>query len=309
MSTSSEENAIVPVGKDELAKSGAILDHEFDYESERGTYKVYSISGEPLVVTETYRLAVAENPTGQVGIAMIASSLDSNYAIDKQNRILKTLQQIAADVDNEAVKMKPFYGALFPTALEDFSADDGRLGIFMGYHESIRSYKQLIPLQVALNTVRVDMKSGAWMLGKLMKLLSFIHSLGFTVGLIDDSNVFIEKDVHGIFIMDFTSTNEEPVESEQLEEVAEAAKVIWSAIGGTDDLNADLPFDEAIMSRDDHKAFADLLLEAINGHLSASQMHTKAYALFDQIWPKKSKKDEGGEVLKRDWHEYRTYSR
>jgi hypothetical protein len=303
-----EPKSIVPVTEVELVKSGAKPDHEFDYEGEKGTYNVFSIGGEPLVETEYYRLVIAQNPSGQLGVAMVATSVDNNPFVDRHVRMVNTLQTSAALLDTEAQAKdkKPLnYGALFPTALETFTSDDGRLGVFLGYHPVIKTYKQLVPMCIALENKRVDLKSAAWILGKGLKLLDFLHYMDFTLGFVHESNLFLETTEHGVFALDLTTANEDATNADKLAEVGELAKVVWSATGGTD--TDAPPYDESIMTPDEHAQFVGFLKALKDGSLTAREAHTAAYIMYDQIWPKQPGGSTGG--LKRDWHEWVTYPR
>jgi hypothetical protein len=99
-----------------------------------------------LVITDVYRLAIAQNPAGQLGIAMIAADVTHNEYVERQFRMANSLQTIATKLDGKHAELKdaPKYGALFPTAIETFDSADGRLGVFLGYHP-INRWDQLVP--------------------------------------------------------------------------------------------------------------------------------------------------------------------
>lgn len=301
---------IVPAPGD-LATMAPSLRHEFDYPGKTGIFQVYSVNGHPLVTTATYKLVIAKSPSGQLGLAMLAATAENNSAVDRQARVLKTVQTIASVEDASAKSREmtpPFYGAMVPVVLETFTTEEGRLGVFMGYHEVISSYKQLIPLSVATATQRVDLKSAAWMMGKLLKLLGFVHALDFTIGFIDGSNIFIETAQHGVFVLDFTNANEEPTEAEQQQEVMAGIRAIWMAAGGTE--TADPPHDSGIMTAEQHAQFVSFMRELMAGKTEANQAHDEAYVMYNSIWPPKPKTDEWGHApAVRDFHLYVTYPR
>lgn len=305
MTRKKSKGTIVPM----TAKALVLTDHlreEFSYEAKGGRYIVYSIDGELLAKTDYYNLAVAKNVRGQLGLVMIANWPESNSVVDRHRRILETLQSLGDEINSDTEGFKPNYGAFVPRILDVIESEDKRLGVFMGYHESIESYKQLVPLSVALATVRVDMKTAAWILGKLLKLIDFVHACDFTVGLVDASNVFIETDKHGVFMMDFTAASEEPEDSEMRVEVMRVAELIWWAIGGTD--SGLPPHDSAVMTKDQHAEFAVMLKRLMTGSMMAHEAHTLAYTLFDAIWPKTPMSEAPG-GMKRDFHPYTTYPR
>lgn len=308
MSKRKKVTAIVPV---ESTAIESALKHEFDYGGEKGTYEVFSISGKSLAETDAYKLVVAKNPAGQLALAMLATTADKNEAVDRQARVLTTLQSIADEIDNEseaAGDVPPHYGAFFPMALETFrTPDDERLGVFLGYSPAISTYKQLVPLSVATAESRVDLKTSAWILGKLMKLLDYVHNCGFTIGFVDGSNVLLETALHGVFVLDWTDADEDATVDSQLAEVAKAAKLVWTAAGGTDE--ADPPYDESVMTKDQHGQFIEFLNSLMEGTINARTAYEQAYPLYDTIWPKEDKSDEYGTVNKRPFHNWVVYPR
>lgn len=312
MSDKVETLAIVPVtGTEDLEKMA-------EYEGTTGTYEIYGVKTEdgigPLVETEIWRLFVAKNPSGQIGLMKVNCPDEdgSNYiALEREVRILRTLQTIASQVDAETEgPNKPFHGANLPVVLETIEPEDGKLVVFLGYHPTITTYRQLVPVSVALTDVRVDMQTGTWMFGKLLKTLSFIHNLGFTVGLLDATNTLIEKDVHGVLILDLTSASENPTEAEKLAEVAAAAGIVWNAVGGTGETEP--PHDKEVMSSAAHAEFVSHLRRMMDAKTDgASAEHTMIYTpdvgLADRTWPKVPISDGSG--MKRPFHPFSTYPR
>jgi len=291
------------------------LERMAEYISKGGTYEIYGIKTKdvikPLAETEVWRLYVAKGPSGQIGLMKINSPGSSNYqGLKKEVRIFRTFQIVASEIDEAAEgPNKPFHGANFPTVQEKLEPDTQQLVVFLGYHPSITTYRQLVPLSVALTNVRVDLQTGAWILGKLLKILAFVHNLGFTVGFMDASNVFIEKQRHGVLILDLTAANEYPTKDEQLAEVAAAARIIWKAVGGTG--KSDPPHDKDIMSAEAHAEFVSHLRRMIvGGALGAADEHQMIYAtdegLADRTWPKVPKSDDDS-TMKRQFHEFVTY--
>ncbi len=294
-----------PVGDD--STSGSALTSMTEIDGANGTYEIFSIGGTALVTTESWKLYVAKLPSGQMGLMKIAATVDLNHILETESRILRTLQQIATDLDAEAVGRgeNPLnYGALFPTLLDSFVGEDGRFVMVLGYHPSINTYKQLFPLARVLDGQRIDLKTGTWVLGKLLKLLDFVHSLGFTVGMVDATNVLIEKDVHGVFVLDFSEANEDASKSECMAEVSAAAKMLWNAVGGGDN---NPPHDAALLSAEHHTQYIDSLRRIMDGSTDgAGAEHSIIYAQADIFWPKKP--IEGTDRFKRDFHQFVTYS-
>lgn len=302
--------SIVPVtdeGAAALAKAGSRLKLEGSYEGEGGLYEVYSIGGDPLVKTDMYTLAVAKNPAGQYGIAMVATSPEWNGMVDRQARVAATLQKVATRLDEGQPdpKKKPNYGASFPMALESFDTSDDRLGVFLGYHPVIKTWEQLAPVSLALAAVRMDMKSNAWLLGKYLKLLGLVHDLGFSIDFVDSSNTFMETAEHGVFILDLTNVKEDATETDQLADVAALAEMMYWAVGGED--GKEPPHDSDIMTAEQNTEYAAFLRKLMERETTAHAAMKDAYAMFDRIWPQQPGGTTG--KPKRDWHPYTTHSR
>jgi hypothetical protein len=281
------------------------------YKGVMGPYEIFGVGGErPLAETRVFRFYVAKLSSERVGLVKIATTPSWNGALRREAEILRTLQNAAIQVDSVAVRegRHPFnYGAQFPEVIEEVDAD-GRLAMFLGYHPAIASYKQLFPLALALGDQRIDLKTSVWVLGKLLRLLDFIHRAGFSVGRVDASNVLIEKDLHGVVILDFSNAGENPNAAIRNAEVADAARMVWQATGGTEEV--DPPHDAEIMGAAEHSEFVRYLQHIVRGETKgAGQEHATLYTLADGIWPLERKVERDEEVMKRPFHEWTTYSK
>lgn len=283
-----------------------------------GEFVVYGIRTEgepaPLVETKIWRLYVADLPSGQRGLMKVnRPDVEGSFeALEREVRMLHTLHQIAEEVDAEWTKNpnKPFHGANFPIVLETLQPEDNKLVVFLGYHDSIATYRQLTPLSLIAATERVDMQTGTWMLGKLLKTLVFAHDLGMTLGLTDTSNIFVETSVHGVLVFDLTNANDDASADEMKAEVSAAARIIWQVVGGDD--SKEPPHDLAIMSEATHAEFVMHLKRMMDGKTDGSRaehvmIYTDDTGLADRTWPKVPNADSSG--MKRPWHEYCTYPR
>ena len=288
------------------------------YEGELGEYELFGIdSGDgfalPLVETPFFKLAVVRHPGGQLGLAKVNRIEEVRDKLEREARVLRTLQQIARKIDLDAAvkgELLPNHGAFFPTVTEVI--DDEKLVLLLGYHMSINTYKQLIPLSVVTNEQRIDLKSATWILGKILKTLGFVHAIGFTVGNLNASTVLLERDAHGIVLFDFSQASEDPAEAEKLGEVTETARIIWEACGGSDE--SPPPHDEALMSKEHYTEYLEVLNRIMRGETEgASAEHELIYkldeGLADRIWPRREKTEGGLTVLKRDFHEFTVYPR
>ena len=286
--------------------------------ADEARYEILGVGAEPGPLTDTgiYRLWACRLPSGQIGFILIAVAATSNDILERMARILRTMRTLAEDEDRAALAREernpPNYGAFFPHVVEAMLSDDGRGVLIVGLDPVMYTYKQLVPLSVLTTAAgkRVDLQTIVWILGKLLKLMDFVHAVDFTIGLVDPTNELLETEVHGVFVVDFTGADEDPDDATQRAEVVAAAKMAWTAAGGADD--APPPHDEAIMSVENYDLFVALLQRMISGELSALDARIELYNLADIIWPKETKTGEGPDgtpmtVIKRVFHPWTVY--
>jgi hypothetical protein len=260
----------------------------------KGNYEIFGIKTEggskPIVQTNVFRLYPSKLPSGQLGLMKIAVAKEQNLILDREARLLNSLQREADEIDQEADEKgetKPFYGAMFPNVVEKINAE-GRTALFLGFDDSISSYKQLMPLSLQTKSNRVDLQTTVWIFGKLLKLLDFIHRQGYALGSMNAGNILLETSLHGVIVLDFSNA----IKSSMTElEVSTAAKVIWEAAGDIED-----PLEYSVF-----------LKRAMSGARSANLVYKDLYDLSDQIWPKVPTVD--GKGLKRQFHEFCIYPR
>lgn len=297
------------------AKDNALLTslvHINFYDGETGKFEIFGIrsgdeeKGQPLVKTRTYKLYVTKLPTDRFGLMKISLTPDFNYVISNEAEILKGAQQIALECDNEHLATKetpPYYGSMFPNVVEEINADK-RKAVFLGYQDCIENYKQLVPLSVITKDQRVDLQTAHWIFGKLLKLLSFFHSQKWAINTINSSNVLIERNLHGVFVLDFSETSDIQNNYDCVNDIVGAGKLAWQAAGG-DETN-DPPFDPEIMSKENYDKYVGFLRRIIKGETGrAFDEYEAIYKLSDEIWPKVPKSDGNG--MKRQFHEWKTY--
>ena len=274
------------------------------YDGEAGAYEVFSLRGGPLAATETYRLYVAKLPSGQMGLMKIAQKPEHNDRLEQEARTLTTLTTVANELDTEASEAgvrAPNYGAFFPQLLESFVVDTvGRRVTFLGFHGSIASYKQLVPVAVATKDGRVDLQTGAWMIAKGAKLLDFVHALGFSIGFVDASNILLETGQHGVFALDFSEGSEDASLSECADEVRSLARIVWEAAGGKGDVKP--PHDVSVMTAEQYEEFTAFVRDLMTKSWNAGDVVTALYEHADKIWPKVAIEGNPALGMKRQFH-------
>lgn len=278
-----------------------------EYPSAAGTCEVFTLGNGPLARTETYSLYVVQLPSGQLGL-MKRSNPAGDSVLTHEAVVLSTLCSIAADMDREEVAAgrTPFgYGTFFPNLVEAVQVEDKRVVLFLGYHPEIASYAQLRPLSLLTRGSRVDLKSTVWILGKALKLMRFVHDCGYSIGLVDPSNLFLEPDLHGVFVLDFSGASDSITDAQRLEEVKAITRIAWNAAGGTD--TSEPPHDPDIMSKEDHDKFVAFLSSVMDGDADIHGILMALYEMSDSIWPKVPVPADPSR-LKRQFHPWKLYS-
>lgn len=291
------------------------LIHMNFYDGTKGQFEIFGIkakdkpNGLPLVETEYYKLYVTKLPSGQFGLMKIATEEKFNEILENEFSLLTKAQYLAETWDREHIESKttpPFYGAMFPKVIEEIAAGD-RTAFFLGYSQEIENYKQLIPLSVITKDKRVDLQTTHWIFGKLLKAISYFHmdEMECEIGVINTSNVLIESNLHGVFVLDFSMAKS--YDQNYISDVIAAAKIAWQIAGGTEE--NDPPYDSEIMSKENYLEYLNFLRRIIRGETKgAYDEFIEIYKLADKIWPKVPKAS-GAPGLQRQFHEFKTYSK
>ncbi|OHB14717.1 MAG: hypothetical protein A2431_01295 [Candidatus Zambryskibacteria bacterium RIFOXYC1_FULL_39_10] len=251
---------------------------------ETDKYLVGKLLGE----TDEFRLYQCKLPDGGVGILKIAVSPAQNGILDREAFILQTLRDEALCCEEDYQKENSGkvlnYQICFPNLIESFvSPDRGdrRINIvnFMNISDDL---SRLVPIDHVINRdqVRVDPRTSAWIMGKILKLLSFAHGQGISIGRITGENILLECGMHYIVFFDWSHAmlhpnNEVPVDVAS-NEISQAARIVISLLGG-DPNTGELPPDNQL--EDDR--YARHLLRLSKGEEGNScRAHEEFYRLI-----------------------------
>jgi hypothetical protein len=252
--------------------------------------------GDQVAEAERYRLFLCQQKeTGRQCLLQIASGAEFNGDLDRAAFILGELKRLASELETEyaAVKKDPKemlnYDLQFPELLDSFicpEQGDRRINILA--FKNVEEVSKMVPLIniTEKDHLRVDLRTSAWIMGKLLKLLVFTHSNGILITSIDGNNILIEPDQHYVLIFDWSSavTCTETVAVEnQRQEIEAAAKAIIDVLGCNPETG--------ILPDDGDAAFypyGDFLSQLAQGNMrSAKKAHTRFYELIDSLWERK----------------------
>jgi len=249
--------------------------------------------------SELYNLYVCQTGDGRSCLLQIASSTEQNGQIERAAFILRELVKRATEVEEEYKAVRgedsgPLnYDLGFPEVVDTFVCEEqGGRRINILAFRNIERVSQMVPMSgiTQKDRLRVDLKTSAWMMGKLLKLLAFAHSEGISVGRVAGDNILIEPDQHYVLIFDWSLAKvDEPPgaipDTIQQQEIVSAAKAVIVVLGGNPESET------GNFPADDDSAFEEYtqhLLKLARGcERRALRAHERFYKHIDGFWKRK----------------------
>lgn len=261
----------------------------------RNDSHVYNLS-DAVGRSQVYNMYLCATETGRQCLLLIASLIEQNGALDRIAYILRELKARADEVEKEYEVVKKGekhflnYDLEFPEVVDSFVChEQGDRRIVILAFRNVEEPRSMVPLSniTAKDRRRVDLKTSAWILGKLLKLLVFAHSEEFAVGQMTGSNILIEPEKHYVVVFDWALTQICPGGipiDQRRQNIAHAARSIVLALGG--DPTKGIPDDPGC--KDGFVRYADHILRLARGSESnAQRAHAAFYDLVEQIWGRK----------------------
>lgn len=211
---------------------------------ERNAVK-YSI-GNKVAESVSYSIYICEDGNGGQYLLQISTNIEYNGELDRAAYILRELKSISNSYELEFTKLFPDrqlnYDRLFPILIDSFICNEqgGRRINILALKDVDDIYKML-PLSNLLvkDRLRITLETSGWIMGRLLKLLSFVHPQGISIRQLDGNNVLIGLEQHHLVVLDWLLVyyyqDEVPIEA-QKDDISNAAKAVFVAIGG--DLNS-----------------------------------------------------------------------
>ncbi len=255
---------------------------------ESGTCK-YRV-GAKVAETDLYRVYLCQEvDNDKPYLLQIVSGVAHNGSLERATYVLKELKQTADLFEAEYAKTGSgrllSYDRLFPLMVDGFIAEDqgGRRVNILAFTE-VDDVKQMVPLSnlVAKDHLRVDLRSSAWIMGRLLKLLGLAHGDGIAVGSLTAANILLEPQQHFAVVFDWSSAQMHqtgiPVEIRK-DDIAGAAKAVFAAIGG-DPITGNYPYDSEEFGR-----YVECLWRlASRREHKADRAHAQFYELVEELW-------------------------
>lgn len=254
------------------------------------TYEVLKLIGK----TDPFNLYECRLTDGRECILKIATTAAANDLLDREAFLLQTMREDAARLEAEYAEVKKGemllnYQFCFPGLVETFidpDQGDRRINI-LSFFEISKKLSDLVPIShlMSRDHVRVDPKTSAWMLGKLLKLLVFTHSLGIRIPNLDGENIIINRDEHFVAVADWTQAaqGEAPLSSAfAMREIEQVAEQVILALGGNLE-TGEIPPDKQLGDG----RYEELLFRLSRGaYADAKTAHGEFYELVGTLWPR-----------------------
>lgn len=247
--------------------------------------------GKQVLETDVFRLYLCvQESTGRKCLLQVAKEKDQNGALERVSYLLELLTSRSIELEEEYQTLEPGktlnYELGFPELVDSFifhEEGDRRINVLA--FRNVEEPSNLSPLVtfIEVDLLRVDLRTSAWMMGKLLKLLVFLHSEGIETKDLTEANVLIEPDQHYVVIFDWADAiiHSGGLSSEIARtEIMQAATTVITALGG-DPKTGEFP-------HDDDEGFArytEHLTRLARGETrNAARAHEEFYALVDELW-------------------------
>ncbi|MCX6795503.1 MAG: hypothetical protein NT165_02115 [Candidatus Falkowbacteria bacterium] len=251
------------------------------------------VVGDNLSDQEGFKLYACRFGENEACILKIAKKVAFNGLLDKEAFLLEEMKKSALALEefhqkNSDGKYPLNCHFFFPELVETFiSPEQGnsRINILSFSHiaENLSSLSKIRDLSEE-EKIRVDPKTSAWILGRMLKLLSFTHGQHILIGALSGSNILINRKGHHIAILDWAKAkicNGEVPKDLAAEEISALARETLILLGASQKTGELLP-DKQLVDDKYEKMIQELLFGKIKDSVEA---HQKFYEVIRSIWP------------------------
>lgn len=255
--------------------------------------RLYEVKRKPVAQTEHYRLYICTDvASGTQYLLQVSTAPEYNGVLERAAFVLRTLAKAAdsyqADYANNGGQGRLNYERLFPRIIDAFiSAEQGGRRISILAFTDVDGVEQMVPLSgiASRDHSRVGLSSSAWVMGRLLKLIGFVHDQRFSLNGLIGSNVLLDPRQHFAVVFDWSGArayqSSNAVEDRR-RDIADAAKVVFASIGGNAE-TGDFPYDVG-----DEGEYVDLLRMFSRGQeADPEEAHRQFYKLVNRLWERK----------------------
>ncbi len=251
------------------------------------------------VVAETaqYRLYVCEDTSSNEALFLqVATALEFNGELQRAAFVLGQLRKRAEEREADHVKKLEREGAdtgkrlhyelLIPEVVEGFASaeHDNRQMVILRVADLKKGIEAMLPMSMLteVDGKRLSPMSSAWVIGRLLKLLLFVHTEGYAGMAVDGDNVLLEPEWHRVTPIDWSAVKDyrDGMTPEVTKlDIVSAASAVFTAIGGDTD-DGEYPYDV-----EDAGEYIDFLRRLMRGReADANAAHIKLYQIVRATW-------------------------
>lgn len=253
-------------------------------------YEVLGIVG----TTKKFRLRKSASASGGVLLLKVALSPEHNALLEREAFLLRALADSAAELEIKYAKQNPgktplnnhFY---FPKVQDALMVhDEGeRKALILDFSAITEKIEDLVPLKFIIEREksRVDPRTSAWMLGKLLKMLVFTQDNKVELNGLSEGNIALHRAGHYVSLMNWSgaafSKNVVTGTPGAGEEIAAVTRAVQYVLGA--DSNGKLPTHDDLVGTQ----YEDFLNHLAGGDVvDAFEAHTAFYKLIRKLWPR-----------------------
>jgi hypothetical protein len=244
-----------------------------------------------------------QEDSGRRCLLQVVVDTSHNGVLDRTAFLLKELERASEETERAYARHtgdpndRMNYDLCFPEVVDNFIDEEqgGRRIVILGFRR-VENIKKVVPLRYLISpqkdNQRVYVRSSVWMMGKLLKLLAFTHSKGFSFGEITVDKVMIVPDKHYIVLFDWTDGRrcDELTQDIARQEISQAAQVVLEALDADGEK---IPMDDV----EGAERYAKQLIHLSRGYEADARLaHQRFYDMVNSLWEPK-------------WLELTTYDR
>lgn len=248
--------------------------------------------GKRVAETAAYRIYLCEEVvSGRQCLLRIAAEVEHNGGLDREAYVLGELERLSNTIEAAYAEARGNpdsrlqYDRLFPKLMDSFVCEDqGKRRINILAFRNIDEISKMVPLSnlAAKDRLRIDLRTSAWIMGRLLKLLVFVHGEGITVRMASGNNILLEPKKHYMVFFDWSSArmhHGKIPSKERADDIAAATRAVIAALGGNPETATFLDVDE------ETRQYTDYLLRLASHHESnAERAHQQFYEIVDALW-------------------------
>lgn len=235
---------------------------------------------------------ICRNEADEWQVLAIASTAEQNAVIDRTGYLLGRLNESSEECEKEFAEQthsgrRIHYDWLFPLVVDEFTLhEQGERRVNILSFPEVDLRKAFALEQLIEKKQRVDLKTSAWIMGRLLKLLGFLHESNVLTPVLI-SNFLLEPENHRLLMLNWADAviGDVPTPAQQCFTIKQAAECVLLLLGakyndGAWHYGYELEGDEGHYIQ---------CLQSFHGgsYTDAFQAHTAFYDTVDSLWGRK----------------------